>query len=281
MKKTVSIVMAIYNSERTLKECLDSIILQTYPHELMEIIFADGGSTDKTLSIIKEYKSKYDITMKVYRNKLKTAEAGKAVGVRNAEHEIIALIDSDNILPEASWLSEMMTPFEEPDIVASEPIMYTYRNSDSAIIRYGALIGMGDPLCMFIGNYDRMNLITNKWTELAREELDRDGYISVRFYNGLLPTIGANGFFMRKEKLLENLEGDYLFDIDILYDLIQKEPDTRIAKVKNGIVHLFCPDFKTFYRKQKRRIEDFLYFKKNAQGGGAEHIPGLKCRATA
>lgn len=65
---------------------------------------------------------------------------------------------------------------------------------------------------------------------------------------------------MRKKELLQNFEGDYLFDIDVLWELLKKEPGLRIAKVKTGIVHLFCPDTKTFYRKQNRRIKDFLFF---------------------
>jgi hypothetical protein len=65
---------------------------------------------------------------------------------------------------------------------------------------------------------------------------------------------------MRTEELRDNFEGDYLFDIDVLWELFQKDPDLRVAKVKTGIVHLFCPDLATFKRKQTRRIKDFLYF---------------------
>ena len=58
-----------------------------------EIIIADGGSNDQTLSIAKKYHAK------VFKNPLKTAEAGKTMGVNHAHGKYIALIDSDNILP--------------------------------------------------------------------------------------------------------------------------------------------------------------------------------------
>lgn len=245
---------------RTLDEYIQAIISQEYPHEQIELIFADGGSSDGTIKRLEEYGEKYDIDISVYENPLRTAEAGKAVGVRKAQGEVICLLDSDNIIPDSKWLIRMMEPFEESIIVASEPIAYTYREQDSVINRYCALIGMNDPLCLFTGNYDRYCTITNKWTNVEREEIDRGNYLSINFRENMIPTIGANGFLMRREELLDNFEGDYLFDIDVLWELFKKNPELRVAKVKTGIVHLFCPDTKTFYRKQNRRIRDFLYF---------------------
>jgi glycosyltransferase involved in cell wall biosynthesis len=260
LKKTISIVTPVYNSMRTFLLYMDAIIAQDYPHNAIEIVFADGGSTDGTLEAIEEFKVKYNINISVFHNQLKTAEAGKAVGVRKAKNDIICLLDSDNIIPKPEWLSLMMKPFEEEEIVASEPIEYTYQKEDSVINRYCALVGVNDPLCIFTGNYDRFCLITNNWTQMPREEINKGDYLSIKFEADMLPTIGANGFFMRKEEMLNCFEGDYLFDIDILYELLLKKPNLRIAKVKTGIIHLYCPDIKTFARKQKRRIKDFIYF---------------------
>ncbi|MDP2754651.1 MAG: glycosyltransferase [Nitrospirota bacterium] len=63
-----------YNSAKTLAPCLESIINQDYRGEI-EVIIADGGSTDSTLDIAQKY------TYKIYPNPLKTGEAGKAAGV--------------------------------------------------------------------------------------------------------------------------------------------------------------------------------------------------------
>ena len=258
--KTVSIVTPTFNSIRTLDLYMQAIMKQTYPHELLEIVFADGGSTDGTLQKIEEYKNDIDIQISLYTNPLKTAEAGKAVGVKKVKNEVVCLLDSDNIIPDEIWLERMIVPFEEELIVASEPIEYTYRKEDNVINRYCALIGMNDPLCIFTGNYDRYCRITGKWTEVQREEIDRGDYLSIKFRADMIPTIGANGFLMRTKELIQNFEGEYLFDIDVLWELFLKNPELRVAKVKTGIVHLFCSDIRTFYRKQNRRIKDFLYF---------------------
>ena len=257
---SVTIVTPTYNSMRTLSEYMNAIAGQDYPHDKLDLVIADGGSTDGTVEKLKEYASKLDFKINVYENPLRTAEAGKAVGVRKATGDVVLLLDSDNIIPKADWLTRMMKPFEDEKIVASEPIAYTWREKDSVINRYCALIGMNDPLCMFTGNYDRYCSVTGKWTEVERDEEDRGDYLAIRFTGGVIPTIGANGFIMRRRELCDNFSGDYLFDIDVLWELFQKDADLRVAKVKTGIIHLFCPDIETFKRKQNRRVMDFLYF---------------------
>ena len=54
----ISIVIPIYNVERYLRKCLDSILNQTFQD--IEIICVDDGSTDKSLEILQEYKRKDD-----------------------------------------------------------------------------------------------------------------------------------------------------------------------------------------------------------------------------
>jgi len=251
---SVSVVIPTLNSENTLDSCLKSIRDQNYPREKIEVIIADGGSSDRTLEIAKSHG-----TESIVHNRLITGEAGKATGLRKARKEIVAFIDSDNILPSRDWLRRMIEPFKETDIIASEPIRYTYRREDKFITRYSALIGMNDPLCMFLGNYDRFNMLTEKWTEMPHEEQDRGGYIKVKLYLGKIPTIGANGFMIRRRELAR-FSGDYLFDIDILHEILEKNPDIRVAKVKLGIIHIFSGSISTFVRKQERRIRDYSYY---------------------
>ena len=253
----VSILIPTLNAGSVLGECLRSIEVQDYPKDKVELIIADGGSKDKTLEIAKKYGAK------IVDNPLKTAESGKKRALDNASEDFCALIDSDNILPNKNWLKEMIVPLmENPEAVGSEPWKYVWRKEDGFIARYCALLGMNDPLVHFLGNYDRMNLLTGKWTEVKHDEDDKDGYILVRFGKSGIPTIGANGTVFRTNFLKENVNGDYLFDIDILYSYLQKHGSVTFIKVRNGIIHTFCEGniFK-FAKKQRRRVRDFLYHK--------------------
>ena len=131
---SISIVIPTYNSEKFLPLCLQSINNQDYPKDKLEIIIIDGGSTDCTINIAREFK-----VTKILYNPLRTGEAGKALGVKAAKNEIIAFIDSDNILDGKDWLRRMVEPFRDKEIVGTEPLYYSYRKTDRYIIRYCAL----------------------------------------------------------------------------------------------------------------------------------------------
>jgi len=253
----VSFLIPTLNAESVLEDCLKSISIQNYPKDKVEVLIADGGSEDNTLELAKKYKAK------VINNRLKTAEAGKMTALKASAGEFCAFVDSDNRLPDKTWLKDMIEPLiNHVDVVGSEPWEYTWRKSDGFITRYCALIGMNDPMVHFLGNYDRVNLLTGKWTEVPHEEEDLGKYILVKFDNRGIPTIGANGTIFRTQFLKSAVHGDYLFDIDILSEFIQKEGSVKFIKLKRGIIHTYCEnDILKFARKQRRRVRDFLYHK--------------------
>lgn len=256
---SISIVIPTYNSCRSLEECLHSIKAQEYPSEKVEIIIVDAGSTDDTLAIASR-----EGVAKVLSNPLRTGEAGKTVGIREAKGELLAFIDSDNILDGTDWLRKMVLPFENPEIFCSECYALTYRPTDSVIDRYCSLIGMNDPIHLFLGNYDRLSTLTGKWTGLPLEMTDRGDFYEVVLTKDCIPTMGANGCLIRRAVVQEVKLDAYYFDIDVIHQLVSRG-HTRAGFVKKGIVHLYCPDLKTFARKQGRRIKDFLHYRKLGQ----------------
>ncbi len=254
----VSFVIPTLNAQLVLETCLKSIKKQTVSSKNYEIIIADGGSTDKTLLIAKKYHAK------IYKNPLITAEAGKAVGVKKAIGQYIALIDSDNILPTKNWLQNNINILEKDQkIIGTEPLFFTYRPKAGFIERYSALTGVNDPYAFISGVYDRQNYINFKWTGLKIDQVDKHQYIKIQLKpNSEIPTIGANGTIFRTDFLKNNLISDYLFDIDIIASFLSKKKKSiYFAKVKQGIIHTFCESsIKKFIRKQNRRITDYFYY---------------------
>ena len=251
---SISIIIPTFNSARSLDQCLESIRAQDYPPDKIEIIIVDAGSTDGTLEIA----AKYGVD-KTLSNPLKTGEAGKAVGLKEVSGEIVGFIDSDNILDGEDWLTTMARPLEDPGIFMSECYAFSYRPEDPIVDRYCALMGMNDPIHLFIGNHDRLCALNGKWTGLPVESVDRGEYYDVVLRKDAVPTMGANGSLIRRSALEEAEIGDYHFDIDVIYQLVCKG-HTRVAMVKRGIIHLFCPNLRTYARKQRRRIKDFLHY---------------------
>jgi glycosyltransferase involved in cell wall biosynthesis len=262
---TISIVTPVFNAERVLDEFFAGIDQTTYPKDKIQLIMPDGGSKDKTRQLAEAHGAT------VLDNPLKTGEAGKAVGVAYVLHKIkkqkedpadhlICLLDSDNILIEPDWFERMIEPFmKSSNMIGSEPWEYSYRKTDRYITRYAAMIGMSDPLTMFLGNYDRLCLLTGKWTNLPIKTIDHHTYFDWVVDSKMVPTIGANGSLFRASFFADLTIGDYLFDIDLLYKYTQTHV-ARFAKVKIGLVHIYCRTLHDFYRKQQRRIKDFHYF---------------------
>jgi glycosyltransferase involved in cell wall biosynthesis len=254
----ISFIIPTLNAQKVLETCLRSISKQNFPKNNYEIIIADGGSTDKTVEIAKKYSAK------IIFNPLKTAEAGKAIGIKNAQGKYLALIDSDNILPDSSWLTTMIKVLEkDKHLIGAEPWKFTYRKKAGLIERYSALIGANDPYAFVSGVYDRKNYINFKWTGLNIKTLNYKKYLKLFLEpNKPIPTIGANGTIFRTDFIRKNLNSDYLFDIDIIsYALQKNQKKMYFAKVKIGIIHTYCESsiFK-FVKKQNRRITDYFYY---------------------
>jgi glycosyltransferase involved in cell wall biosynthesis len=253
---TVSVVIPTLNSGNVLAICLKSIRSQKFNQSKIEIIIADGGSTDDTLTIAKKYKCK------TINNPLKTAESGKAVGIKHATNQFVALIDSDNILPNQYWLSKMLLPFSDETIIGSEPWEYTYRLHGGFVERYSALTGVNDPYALVANNYDRKNYLRNTWNGLNIKVKNYKNFQTFSLSkNDKIPSIGANGTIYRKSIIDKYFTGDYLIDVDFITEILSKSTTISFAKVKCSIVHTYCESsiFK-FIKKQNRRVVDIYIY---------------------
>ena len=254
---TISVVIATYNSEKTIAKCLQSVRDQNYPQGKIDIILADGNSHDNTIAIAK----KYNVTILTIDPKKQNAEYNKGAGVRSAKGELLLLIDHDNVLPHREWISKMAKPLlDDQQIVGVETLRYHYDPKASLLDRYFALFGAGDPLAFYLGKADRLSFMYDAYN-LIGSARDVGDYYIVTFDPKHIPTLGANGFLIRRSILVQNaqVDEDHFFHIDVNVDLIKKGYN-MYAFIKDDIIHLTgYKNIASFLYRRKLFMEQFYY----------------------
>lgn len=96
----VSVIVPVFNKEKYLRACLDSIVAQTYRN--LEIILVDGGSDDKSADICDEYAAT-DSRVQVIRAMSRGPADSVRIGVEQAKGEYFLFVDSDD------WIDSEMT----------------------------------------------------------------------------------------------------------------------------------------------------------------------------
>lgn len=91
----VSVIIPVYNTEKYLPECIDSIINQTL--EDIEIICINDGSSDNSLTVLEEY-AKKDDRIKIYSKKNEGPANTRNLGLKKTKGEYIAFLDSDDCI---------------------------------------------------------------------------------------------------------------------------------------------------------------------------------------
>ena len=118
MKEKISVVVAAYNVEKYLKQCIDSILAQTYP--AFEIIIIDDGSIDNTGVICDQYASD-NPQIKVIHQHNQGVSIARNVGIECAQGDYISVIDSDDYLKPEMYekLMKGITQYEADIIVCN------------------------------------------------------------------------------------------------------------------------------------------------------------------
>lgn len=95
----VSVVIPMFNSEKTIVLTLDSVINQTYREEV-EIIIVNDGSTDKSRQIVEDYLKKNrpeNVSINLINRKNSGVSSARNIGIKKARGKWIALLDSDDV----------------------------------------------------------------------------------------------------------------------------------------------------------------------------------------
>lgn len=92
----ISIVIPVYNVEKYLRTCLDSVVNQTFKD--IEIVIVNDGSKDGSLDILKEYESRYPKLITVYSTENRGVSHARNYGIARSHGEYLLFVDSDDYI---------------------------------------------------------------------------------------------------------------------------------------------------------------------------------------
>lgn len=112
----ISIVTVTYNSGKTLRDTIESVLRQT--HSELEYIIMDGGSRDDTVEIIKEYEPKFRGRLKWVSRRDRGMYDAMNNGIRMADGDVVGIINSDDFYHRDDIIARVSAAFENNDVEA-------------------------------------------------------------------------------------------------------------------------------------------------------------------
>lgn len=222
----VSIVVPVYNSEKHLRFCLDSILSQTYDN--IELIIVDDGSSDSSADIIKEYMQKNDFIKYFYQQ---NAGAGKARnrGIAEVTGEYILFCDSDDGLSE-NFVADLVEEAKNGyDMVVTG---YTNMFYDGTVLSRREI--SNKPLSFFTNVataaklYRRDFIIGNNIRFAEDSVLLEDAFFTLKALSLSSKTTaiaGAGYHIMQNPDSITHTQGKSMFVIDGIVSLFEKIKD--------------------------------------------------------
>lgn len=94
-KYILSIIVSVYNAEKYLETCLESLLNQDIDKSMYEIICVNDGSTDGSFAILKEYEKQYDNVVLIDKEN-EGVSIARNIGLEKARGDYVWFIDADD-----------------------------------------------------------------------------------------------------------------------------------------------------------------------------------------
>jgi glycosyltransferase involved in cell wall biosynthesis len=255
----VSIVIATYNGERFLREQLDSLVSQTYPH--LEIVIVDDASTDGTIAILEEYDLKHT-HIRLFKSEVNLGYIKNfEKGILLCEGEYIALSDQDDI-----WLPEKISKLM--GVRGDHPLVYCNSeliDGDGESLRVKLtdiknLLDFWSPLNYVVGGTASGHAMLVK-RDVIRESLPLPLLVTHDYWIGFVSTFSGKLKFVDEVLVLYRQHGGNVVGVTAgaakatKYKKSKKELN-EIARKRIRMMYEKCPDHlvdvkKVFYSLDK------------------------------
>lgn len=225
----VSVIVPIYNSEKYLKKCLDSLVGQTLDD--IEIILINDGSTDNSESIIQEYTEKYNDKIKYISQKNSGQAIARNNGIKIAQGEYIAFVDSDDYIEKNTY--EIL--WNEVAEKKCDILCFNHYTDKNGIIEKngGFIIDSENTISKYIINEASP---CNKIIKRKIFEENRLGFLEDHIYEdlALIPTLA-----LYTDKICYSNEYLYYYNIHNNSTMRPKKFNTKMLDIYSVMEHLY------------------------------------------
>ena len=166
LSKTISIIIPCLNEEENIIRCLNSIISSNYPLKLIKVIIVDGNSTDRTLTLINQFKLKNQVDITVLTNQLRQQNISLNIGIRHSNSDVILRLDThatihkDYITQSVKYLYEINPTADAVGCpIETKPIKSTTIGRSIGIVM-SCKFGVGN------SKFRTSNIINNKYEKV-------------------------------------------------------------------------------------------------------------------
>ena len=178
----LSFVIPAYNEEKTIGQCLKSIIAEVESVSMgaqTEIIVVDNNSNDSTLEICRQFAD-----VKILKESQKGPNFARALGLRESSGDLVAHIDADNDLPKG-WIKKVLAEFENDKnlVCVSGPLEYREFNGwQNFLVKFFYHLGYG---CYIINNFLKVGSMVQGGNYVVKREIFQQAgghNIAINFY---------------------------------------------------------------------------------------------------
>ncbi len=271
--EVVSVVIATYNSEKTLGKTLQALRKQSYPQNKLEIILVDGGSSDTTLQIAGEYGC-----IVVDNPKTEPVHA-KLLGTNRATGKYLVTLDHDEVLENCdSILNRVNTLKSHPDCKVA--FLSGYKRPKDYPLLNQYISEFGDPFSLYMYNFSKdYQLYEKALKKRCRiiEETNEYSYMSFEPNKSsvivelcCLATMIDLAYF----KHVIEIDSNSSNLVHAFYLMLQNGCTNVIISKNDPLVHYSVDSIKAYFPKLKWRIVNNVHFAEKGEKGfsGREQV---------
>lgn len=166
----ISVVIPAYNSEMTIKDCIDSVLSQSRVDLVEEIIVVNDGSSDNTATMIQKVYSNEKL-VKIISKENGGVSSARNAGIKAARGDWIALLDSDDV-----WLPEKLEK-QWAEIERNHEIVFIGCNRNQENLRYGTKAGEN----LYTLNIHQ--LLIKMWPHTSTALIRKDVFQTIGYFN--------------------------------------------------------------------------------------------------